>query len=130
MPHFNAAADLWGVNEGARQGHDDGALAAEGGLVARRAGKRWKRAALSTRLTRMRGAGRRAHGARHSPASALAARQVMILEAERGNWAAALPALSVVMAAADDAMPPPEGGPVQRYLEALDDGGKRSFASA
>ena len=37
------------------------------------------------------------------PKSALAARQVMILEAERGNWAAALPALSVVAAAdADD----------------------------
>ena len=35
------------------------------------------------------------------PKSALAARQVMILEAERGQWAAALPALSVVMAAAD-----------------------------
>lgn len=34
------------------------------------------------------------------PKSALAARQVMILEAERGNWAAALPALLVVMAAA------------------------------
>ena len=39
------------------------------------------------------------------PKSALAARQVMILEAERGAWGAALPALSVVMAAggADDA---------------------------
>lgn len=35
------------------------------------------------------------------PKSALAARQVMILEAERGNWGAALPALSVVMAAGD-----------------------------
>jgi len=35
------------------------------------------------------------------PKSAMAARQVMILEAERGNWAAALPALSVVMAAGD-----------------------------
>jgi len=35
------------------------------------------------------------------PKSALAARQVMILEAERGNWNAALPALSVVMAASD-----------------------------
>ena len=35
------------------------------------------------------------------PKSALAARQVMILEAERCNWAAALPALSVVMAAGD-----------------------------
>jgi len=35
------------------------------------------------------------------PKSALAARQVMILEAERGNWSAALPALSVVMAAGD-----------------------------
>jgi len=38
------------------------------------------------------------------PKSALAARQVMILEAERGNWAAALPAHAVVAAAdADDA---------------------------
>ena len=39
------------------------------------------------------------------PKSALAARQVMILEAERGQWSAALPALSVVIAAgsADDA---------------------------
>ena len=39
------------------------------------------------------------------PKSALAARQVMILEAERGQWGAALPALSVVIAAggADDA---------------------------
>ena len=37
------------------------------------------------------------------PKSALAARQVMILEAERGNWAAALPAHAVVAAAdADD----------------------------
>lgn len=37
------------------------------------------------------------------PKSGLAARQVMILEAERGNWAAALPALAVVAAAdADD----------------------------
>jgi len=35
------------------------------------------------------------------PKSALAARQVMILEAERGNWGAALPALSVVMASGD-----------------------------
>ncbi len=35
------------------------------------------------------------------PKSALAARQVMILEAERGNWAAALPALSVVMTSGD-----------------------------
>ena len=35
------------------------------------------------------------------PKSALAARQVMILEAERGRWAAALPALSVVMAAGE-----------------------------
>ena len=35
------------------------------------------------------------------PKSALAARQVMVLEAERGNWSAALPALSVVMAAGD-----------------------------
>ena len=59
------------------------------------------------------------------PKSALAARQVMILEAERGNWAAALPALSVVMAAgdADD-----ETGillsrqkAALSYLEALDD---------
>ncbi|MGB0161437.1 MAG: heme biosynthesis HemY N-terminal domain-containing protein [Candidatus Puniceispirillaceae bacterium] len=33
------------------------------------------------------------------PKSALAARQVMILEAERGNWAAALPAHAVVAAA-------------------------------
>lgn len=39
------------------------------------------------------------------PKSGLAARQVMILEAERGEWSAALPALSVVIAAggADDA---------------------------
>ena len=59
------------------------------------------------------------------PKSALAARQVMILEAERGNWAAALPALSVVMAAgdADDE----KGMLLSRqkaalsYLEALDD---------
>ena len=60
------------------------------------------------------------------PKSALAARQVMILEAERGNWAAALPALSVVMAAgdADD-----ETGMLLNrqkaalsYLEALADG--------
>ncbi len=59
------------------------------------------------------------------PKSALAARQVMILEAERGNWAAALPALSVVMAAgdADDGT----GLLLSRqkaalsYLEALDD---------
>ena len=37
------------------------------------------------------------------PKSALAARQVMILEAERGNWSAALPAHAVVAAAdADD----------------------------
>ena len=59
------------------------------------------------------------------PKSALAARQVMILEAERGNWAAALPALSVVMVAgdADD-----ETGillsrqkAALSYLEALDD---------
>ena len=35
------------------------------------------------------------------PKSALAARQVMILEAERGNWSAALPALSVVMRAGE-----------------------------
>lgn len=35
------------------------------------------------------------------PKSALAARQVMVLEAERGHWGAALPALSVVMAAGD-----------------------------
>jgi len=33
------------------------------------------------------------------PKSALAARQVMVLEAERGNWAAALPAHAVVAAA-------------------------------
>ena len=32
------------------------------------------------------------------PKSALAARQVLVLEAERGNWGAALPALAVVMA--------------------------------
>jgi HemY protein len=39
------------------------------------------------------------------PKSALAARQVMVLEAERGNWSAALLPLSVVMASAapDDA---------------------------
>jgi len=36
------------------------------------------------------------------PKSALAARQVMILEAERGNWAAALPAHAVVAAAESD----------------------------
>ena len=35
------------------------------------------------------------------PKSALAARQVLILEAERGNWGGALPALSVVMAAGE-----------------------------
>ena len=59
------------------------------------------------------------------PKSALAARQVMILEAERSNWAAALLALSVVMAAgdADDET----GTLLSRqkaalsYLEALDD---------
>ncbi|MEC8806090.1 MAG: heme biosynthesis HemY N-terminal domain-containing protein [Pseudomonadota bacterium] len=37
------------------------------------------------------------------PKSALAARQVMILEAERGNWAAALPAQLVAATNADDA---------------------------
>ena len=36
------------------------------------------------------------------PKSALAARQVMILEAERGNWAAALPAQAVAAAQTDD----------------------------
>ena len=59
------------------------------------------------------------------PKSALAARQVMILEAERGNWAAALPALSVVMAAGD--VDDETGMLLSRqkaalsYLEALDD---------
>ena len=60
------------------------------------------------------------------PKSALAARQVMILEAERGNWAAALPALSVVMAAgdADDetGMLLSRQKAALSYLEALDDG--------
>ena len=37
------------------------------------------------------------------PNSALAARQVMILEAERGNWAAAMPAQLVAATNADDA---------------------------
>ena len=59
------------------------------------------------------------------PKSALAARQVMILEAERGNWAAALPALSVVMAAgdADDetGMLLSRQKAALSYLEALDD---------
>ena len=59
------------------------------------------------------------------PKSALAARQVMILEAERGNWAAALPALSVVMAAgdADDetGMLLSHQKAALSYLEALDD---------
>ena len=59
------------------------------------------------------------------PKSALAARQVMILEAERGNWAAALPALSVVMAAgdADDetGMLLSRQKVALSYLEALDD---------
>ena len=58
------------------------------------------------------------------PKSALAARQVMILEAERGNWAAALPALSVVMAAgdADDetSMLLSRQKAALSYLEALD----------
>ena len=36
------------------------------------------------------------------PKSALAARQVLVLQAERQNWAAALPALNVVAAADDD----------------------------
>ena len=36
------------------------------------------------------------------PKSALAARQVLVLQAERQDWAAALPALNVVAAAADD----------------------------
>ena len=36
------------------------------------------------------------------PKSALAARQVLILQAERQNWAAALPALNVMAAADDD----------------------------
>ncbi|MEC8765752.1 MAG: heme biosynthesis HemY N-terminal domain-containing protein [Pseudomonadota bacterium] len=59
------------------------------------------------------------------PKSALAARQVMTLEAERGNWAAALPALSVVMAAGD--VDDETGILLSRqkaalsYLEALDD---------
>ena len=60
------------------------------------------------------------------PKSALAARQVMILEAERSNWAAALPALSVVMAAgdADDetGMLLSRQKAALSYLEALDDG--------
>ena len=59
------------------------------------------------------------------PKSALAARQVMILEAERGNWAAALPALSVVMTAgdADDetGMLLSRQKAALSYLEALDD---------
>ena len=59
------------------------------------------------------------------PKSALAARQVMILEAERGNWAAALPALSVVMSAgdADDetGMLLSRQKAALSYLEALDD---------
>lgn len=59
------------------------------------------------------------------PKSALAARQVMILEAERGNWAAALPALLVVMAAgdADDetGMLLSRQKAALSYLEALDD---------
>ena len=59
------------------------------------------------------------------PKSALAARQVMSLEAERGNWAAALPALSVVMAAgdADDqtGMLLKRQKAALSYLEALDD---------
>ena len=37
------------------------------------------------------------------PKSALAARQVMMLEAERGNWAAALPAQAVAAAGSDSA---------------------------
>ena len=59
------------------------------------------------------------------PKSALAARQVMILEAERGNWAAALPALSVVMAAGDTddetGMLLSRQKAALSYLEALDD---------
>ena len=61
------------------------------------------------------------------PKSALAARQVMILEAERCNWAAALPALSVVMAAGDADDDDETGMLLSHqkaalsYLEALDD---------
>jgi len=56
------------------------------------------------------------------PKSALAARQVMVLEAERGNWGAALPALSVVMAAGgpagDDAVMLAHQKAALAYLEA------------
>ena len=61
------------------------------------------------------------------PKSALAARQVMILEAERENWSAALPALSVVMAATDP--DDDEAGMLAHqkaalaYLEAANDAG-------
>ncbi len=57
------------------------------------------------------------------PKSALAARQVMILEAERGNWAAALPAHAVVAAAdVDDEAAAPQLSRQKAalaYLEAL-----------
>ena len=68
------------------------------------------------------------------PKSALAARQVMILEAERENWSAALPALSVVMAATDP--DDDEAGMLAHqkaalaYLEAADNAGDAHDATA
>ena len=67
------------------------------------------------------------------PKSALAARQVMILEAERGNWAAALPAHAVI--AADTHVDVAERKLLSRqkaalaYLDALAQGGDGSDAT-
>ena len=68
------------------------------------------------------------------PKSALAARQVMILEAERENWSAALPALSVVMAATgpddDEAPMLAHQKAALAYLEAADNAGDARDAAA